>query len=185
MCCPAPNSIAGYADFAESRRSRSHRCRAPKRLWWKESSINSGAGDCGLWARRRPQPNWKAARSLQSSSFRAPGSPPHDPSKPDRPRSTLFNKVLCVPSSHQGGWPRRGQGRHRSLYRRRSKRAIETLGPLLVIEEFLEGEEVSFIGISNGKEFSPSKRRKTISAWAKATQARIRAAWEPTATGAS
>jgi len=36
-----------------------------------------------------------------------------------------------------------------------ARHAIETLGPLLVIEEFLEGEEVSFIGISNGKEILP------------------------------
>ncbi len=33
--------------------------------------------------------------------------------------------------------------------------AIEKLGPSLVIEEFLEGEEVSFIGLSNGKDLLP------------------------------
>jgi len=33
--------------------------------------------------------------------------------------------------------------------------AVLKLGPLLVIEEFLEGEEVSFIGISNGRELIP------------------------------
>ena len=36
-----------------------------------------------------------------------------------------------------------------------ARRAVEALGPRLVIEEFLEGEEVSFIGISNGKEILP------------------------------
>src|SRR6185437_2361580 len=33
--------------------------------------------------------------------------------------------------------------------------AIQNLGPRLVIEEFLHGEEVSFIGISNGKALIP------------------------------
>jgi phosphoribosylamine--glycine ligase len=33
--------------------------------------------------------------------------------------------------------------------------AVEALGPSLVIEEFLEGEEVSFIGLSNGRELLP------------------------------
>lgn len=33
--------------------------------------------------------------------------------------------------------------------------AIQALGPLLVIEEFLEGEEVSFIGLSNGESLVP------------------------------
>ena len=36
-----------------------------------------------------------------------------------------------------------------------AKRAIHSLGPRLVIEEFLDGEEVSFIAISNGREIIP------------------------------
>jgi phosphoribosylamine--glycine ligase len=36
-----------------------------------------------------------------------------------------------------------------------AQEAVDKLGPLLVIEEFLEGEEVSFIGISNGDELVP------------------------------
>ena len=44
-----------------------------------------------------------------------------------------------------------------------AKAAIEKLGPALVIEEFLEGEEVSFIGLSNGETlipFSPAQDHK-------------------------
>jgi phosphoribosylamine--glycine ligase len=43
--------------------------------------------------------------------------------------------------------------------------AIERLGPDLVIEEFLQGEEVSFIGISNGRiflPFAPSQDHKRV-----------------------
>jgi phosphoribosylamine---glycine ligase len=36
-----------------------------------------------------------------------------------------------------------------------AEEAVEKLGPLIVLEEFLEGEEVSFIGISNGSEIVP------------------------------
>lgn len=44
--------------------------------------------------------------------------------------------------------------------------AIKSLGPLLVIEEFLTGEEVSFIGISDGTAFvpfTPSQDHKRLS----------------------
>jgi phosphoribosylamine--glycine ligase len=43
--------------------------------------------------------------------------------------------------------------------------AIEKLGPSLVIEEFLEGEEISFIGITNGSfliPFAPSQDHKRV-----------------------
>ncbi len=43
--------------------------------------------------------------------------------------------------------------------------AIEKLGPALVIEEFLQGEEVSFIGITNGSfliPFSPAQDHKRV-----------------------
>jgi phosphoribosylamine--glycine ligase len=39
--------------------------------------------------------------------------------------------------------------------RNEAEQAIERLGPALVIEEFLEGEEVSFIGLSNGESILP------------------------------
>ncbi len=43
--------------------------------------------------------------------------------------------------------------------------AVRQLGPRLVIEEFLEGEEVSFIGLSDGRRvlpFAPSQDHKRI-----------------------
>ncbi|HMF77610.1 MAG TPA: phosphoribosylamine--glycine ligase [Bryobacteraceae bacterium] len=46
-----------------------------------------------------------------------------------------------------------------------AERAVERLGPSLVIEEFLEGEEVSFIGISDGRHllpFAPSQDHKRV-----------------------
>src|SRR2546423_10341645 len=39
--------------------------------------------------------------------------------------------------------------------RAEAERAIQQLGPRVVIEEFLEGEEVSFIGLSNGQMILP------------------------------
>jgi phosphoribosylamine--glycine ligase len=44
-----------------------------------------------------------------------------------------------------------------------ARRAVEQLGPALVIEEFLEGEEVSFIGLTNGQSivaFAPTQDHK-------------------------
>jgi phosphoribosylamine--glycine ligase len=46
-----------------------------------------------------------------------------------------------------------------------AEQAVERLGPILVIEEFLEGEEVSFIGVSNGQvllPFTPSQDHKRV-----------------------
>jgi len=46
-----------------------------------------------------------------------------------------------------------------------AERAIEQLGPHVVIEEFLEGEEVSFIALSNGEmilPFAPTQDHKRI-----------------------
>jgi phosphoribosylamine--glycine ligase len=49
--------------------------------------------------------------------------------------------------------------------RAQAEAAIQTLGPLLVIEEFLEGEEVSFIVISDGRDvvaFEATQDHKTV-----------------------
>lgn len=46
-----------------------------------------------------------------------------------------------------------------------AKEAVQRLGPLLVIEEFLDGEEVSFIALSDGRRvfpFAPSQDHKRI-----------------------
>jgi len=46
-----------------------------------------------------------------------------------------------------------------------ANQAIARLGPNVVIEEFLEGEEVSFIGLSNGRElvpFAPAQDHKRL-----------------------
>jgi phosphoribosylamine---glycine ligase len=48
-----------------------------------------------------------------------------------------------------------GKGVAIAQNRAEAEEAIEQLGPDLVIEEFLEGEEVSFIGLSNGQMFLP------------------------------
>jgi phosphoribosylamine---glycine ligase len=48
-----------------------------------------------------------------------------------------------------------GKGVVVALDRPEAEAAIQKLGPNLVIEEFLDGEEVSFIGISNGEELAP------------------------------
>jgi phosphoribosylamine--glycine ligase len=46
-----------------------------------------------------------------------------------------------------------------------AERAIESLGPRLVIEEFLEGEEVSFIAVCDGRDilpFAPTQDHKRV-----------------------
>jgi phosphoribosylamine--glycine ligase len=49
--------------------------------------------------------------------------------------------------------------------RAEANRAVETLGPQLVIEEFLEGEEVSFIALCDGRDvlpFAPTQDHKRV-----------------------
>ncbi len=49
--------------------------------------------------------------------------------------------------------------------REEAERAVDRLGPKVVIEEFLEGEEVSFIGLSDGQmilPFAPTQDHKRI-----------------------
>ena len=48
-----------------------------------------------------------------------------------------------------------GKGVAVALDRADAEAAVQRLGPNLVIEEFLEGEEVSFIGLSDGEAFVP------------------------------
>ncbi len=46
-----------------------------------------------------------------------------------------------------------------------ARQAVQQLGPTLVIEEFLQGEEVSFIGLSDGKDvlpFAPTQDHKRV-----------------------
>ena len=50
--------------------------------------------------------------------------------------------------------------------RQEAERAIEALGPRLVIEEYLEGEEVSFIALCDGRDvlpFAPTQDHKRVS----------------------
>jgi len=48
-----------------------------------------------------------------------------------------------------------GKGVVIAYERREAEQALERLGPNVVIEEFLEGEEVSFMGLSDGHTFIP------------------------------
>ena len=68
--------------------------------------------------------------------------------------------------------------------RHEAEAAIQTLGPPLVIEEFLQGEEVSFIVVSDGRRSCRLMRRRIIRPSAMETLVRTQGEWEPIATAA-
>ena len=59
-------------------------------------------------------------------------------------------------------------------------RACLVSGNKLVIEEFLDGPEVSLFGISDGTTVVASSRHRTLSEWARAILDQIPAGWVPT-----
>lgn len=58
--------------------------------------------------------------------------------------------------------------------------AFGDAGHRIVIEEFLDGEEASFIVMVDGEHVLPMATSQTTSAWAMATPARTPAGWVPT-----
>jgi len=67
----------------------------------------------------------------------------------------LFLKNFSFPVVIKADGLAAGKGVVIAQNQEEAKNAIQRLGPDLVIEEFLEGEEISFIGISNGQTILP------------------------------
>ena len=124
----------------------------------------------GRTADLRPDPGRRAARKLEGFRQGVHGAPRHS----DRglphvhaipvPR-TSTSSGCGAPDRRQGRWPGRGQGR-RGRRRRSRKRtppstrcspasSMGAAGSRVVIEQFLEGEEASFIVMCDGRHALP------------------------------
>ena len=65
--------------------------------------------------------------------------------------------------------------------RAEAETALGSLNGPLVIEEFLQGEEVSFIALCDGRDVVPLAPTRTTRPFSTATPVRTPAAWAPTA----
>ena len=154
-CIPAPTGVTGYADMAEALaveltvvgpeaplvagivnefRSRGMRIVGPTQA---AARLEGSKIFAKQFFERAGIPT---ARSRQVSSF-------------DEGLSAIKN--FSIPVVIKADGLAAGKGVVVATDRSEAEAAIRRLGPNLVIEEFLEGEEVSFIGISNGDSLAP------------------------------
>jgi phosphoribosylamine---glycine ligase len=154
-CLPAPAGVRGYAELAESER-------VDLTVVGPEAMLVSGIADefeaRGL---RLVGPSQAAAR-LEGSKifakefFRRAGIPTARSAQPTSGNEALaFIKRFSLPLVIKADGLAAGKGVIIAHTESDAQAAIATLGPRLVIEEFLEGEEVSFIAISNGADLIP------------------------------
>ncbi len=154
-CIPSPPTVGGYADLAQS-------LAADLTVVGPEAPLIAGIVDSfrnrGL---RIIGPTQKAARlegsKIFAKEFFARAGIPTARSKQvttiDEALSAL--KSFSTPVVIKADGLAAGKGVVVALDGAEAEAAIQKLGPSLVIEEFLEGEEVSFIGISDGDSLTP------------------------------
>ncbi len=154
-CLPTPSSLSGYAALAEAEH-------IDLTVVGPEATLVDGIVDV-FTARGLPivGPSQAAAR-LEGSKifakefFRRAGIPTARSAQCSSPEEALYSlKSFSFPVVVKADGLAAGKGVVIAGSLAEAEDAIEKLGPLLVIEEFLEGEEVSFIGISNGTEIVP------------------------------
>jgi phosphoribosylamine--glycine ligase len=154
-CIPAPGSLAAFADLAQAER-------VDLTVVGPEAPLVGGVVDefraRGL---RIVGPTLAAARlegsKIFAKQFFSRASIPTARSMETSTRDEALNAINAfpLPLVIKADGLAAGKGVVIAQTRDEACRAVEMLGPHLVIEEFLEGEEVSFIGISNGKEILP------------------------------
>ena len=154
-CLPTPSSLNGYAALAEAEQ-------VDLTVVGPEATLVDGIVDV-FTARGLPivGPTQAAARLEGSKIFakefllRA-GIPTARSVQCSSAEEALYNiKHFSFPLVIKADGLASGKGVVIAASLAEAQEAIEKLGPLLVIEEFLEGEEVSFIGVSNGAEIIP------------------------------
>jgi phosphoribosylamine--glycine ligase len=147
--------MAGYADLAE-------RERVALTVVGPEATLVSGIVDEFVRRNLRIVGPTQAAARLEGSKifakqfFSRAGIPTARSVETGSTAEALGNiKHFALPLVIKADGLAAGKGVVIARDSAEAREAIETLGPRLVIEEFLEGEEVSFIGISNGKDVLP------------------------------
>jgi phosphoribosylamine--glycine ligase len=154
-CIPAPASVASYADLAEHER-------VALTVVGPEATLVSGIVDEFLRRGLRIVGPTQAAARLEGSKifakqfFSRAGIPTARSVETASIQDAIYNiKNFSFPIVVKADGLAAGKGVVIAHDTAEAREAIHTLGPRLVIEEFLEGEEVSFIGISNGKDVLP------------------------------
>ncbi|MBV9765476.1 MAG: phosphoribosylamine--glycine ligase, partial [Acidobacteriaceae bacterium] len=155
-CVPAPADIFGYADIALAHQ-------ADLTIVGPEAPLVAGIVD--EFYRRRLKiigPTQAASRlegsKLFAKEFFARAGIPTARSAPDL---NHFSFPVVIKADGLAA----GKGVAIANDRAEAEQALSRLGPQVVIEEFLEGEEVSFIGLSDGQNilpFAPAQDHKRV-----------------------
>ncbi len=145
-CLDAPATIEGYADLAEAHR-------IDLTVVGPEATLVAGIVDRFRERNLKIVGPTQAAARLEGSKlfakafFERAGIPTARSSD----RLNDFNYPVVVKADGLAA----GKGVVIAQTPAEAKAAIERLGPRVLLEEFLEGEEVSFIGLCNGKTVVP------------------------------
>jgi phosphoribosylamine---glycine ligase len=155
-CLPAPTAIPGYADIAEH-------VSADLTVVGPEAPLVAGIVDQFRARRLKIVGPTAAAARLEGSKyfakqfFRRAGIP--------TARSSSSIKHFSFPVVIKADGLAAGKGVVIARDASEANQAIARLGPNVVIEEFLEGEEVSFIGLCEGRcifPFTPTQDHKRV-----------------------
>jgi phosphoribosylamine---glycine ligase len=154
-CIAAPTSIAGYADLAQA-------LGIDFTVVGPEAPLVAGIVDEFRARGLRIVGPTQAAARLEGSKifakefFERAGIPTARSRQVASVREALYClKNFTNPIVIKADGLAAGKGVIIALDRPEAEAAIQKLGPNLVIEEFLEGEEVSFIGLTDGEKLVP------------------------------
>ncbi len=164
-CFPAPNDVSGYTGMAE-------RLEVDLTVVGPEAPLVAGIVDQFRARGLKVVGPTQAAARLEGSKifakqfFSRAGIPTARAMQAENAASALeaVNK-FSLPVVIKADGLAAGKGVVIATTHDEASDAIRKLGPNLVIEEFLDGEEVSFIGLSNGEEilsFAPTQDHKRI-----------------------
>lgn len=155
-CIPASNDISGYADLAEAHR-------VDLTVVGPEAPLVAGIVDRFRSRGLKIVGPTQAAARLEGSKlfakkfFARAGIP--------TARSATSIQEFSFPVVIKADGLAAGKGVVIAHNRAEAAEALDRLGPNVVIEEFLQGEEVSFIGLSNGETlvpFAPTQDHKRV-----------------------
>ncbi|MBV9759471.1 MAG: phosphoribosylamine--glycine ligase [Acidobacteriaceae bacterium] len=155
-CVPSPDSVSGYADIAQH-------FEADLTIVGPEAPLVSGIVDRFRNRGLRIVGPTAAAAQLEGSKnfakqlFKRAGIP--------TARHSSEIKDFSFPIVIKADGLAAGKGVIIAREETEARLAIQRLGPDVIIEEFLEGEEVSFIGLSDGASiypFTPSQDHKRV-----------------------
>jgi phosphoribosylamine---glycine ligase len=165
-CVPVPDDVSAYRDVAEAHG-------VDLTIIGPEAPLINGIVDRFRERNLRVIGPTQAAARLEGSKifakqfFERAGIPTAKSIQPTSPEQALSSiKKLGFPLVIKADGLAAGKGVIIAQNRAEAEEAIEQLGPDLVIEEFLHGEEVSFIGLSNGQmilPLAPTQDHKRIS----------------------